>query len=127
MKDKKIVPVVNFIDFCKSADFEQIKKAIIFYDEKFNAEKVLEYFENWSLVYDNTICRRGKILTNKHSTEHWSTTITINDDFEYLLGDASNTWSYVPKTFSEFISDVLRYEDFELLLTEKAQQLIYDK
>lgn len=123
-KDNTLLPAVNFTDFCKKADLEQIKKAIIFYNEPFTAEKVLDYFANWTIVYDDSQYRHGKILTNKHSTESWQTTITINDDAEYMFADDDN-WQYLPKTFSEFISDVLRYQDFDLLLSENGRNKIY--
>lgn len=118
---------VNFTDFCKDASFEQIKKALEFYNEKFIPEKVLEYFDNWIIVYDNSKYRNGKILTNKHSTESWKTIMTINDNAEYMFADNTNCWQYLPKTFSEFISDILRYEDFDLILSDIGWNKIYGK
>lgn len=120
-----LVAAVNFTDFCKNANLEQIKKALKFYNKPFKVEKVLEYFANWTIVYDDSQWRNGKILTNKHSIEPWETTITINDDNEYMFDDCVNCWNYLPRTFSEFISDVLRYEDFDLLLSEKGRSEIY--
>lgn len=116
---------INFTEFCKIADLEQIKKALKFYNEPFSAKKVLEYFLNWELIYDDSIYRKGKILTNNHTNGEWKTTITINDDAEYMFQGNTNCWQYVPETFSEFISDILRYEDFELILSEKAYNKIY--
>lgn len=120
-----LLPAVNFTEFCKTDDLEQIKKALKFYNEKFNVEKVLTYFVNWKIVYDDSQYRNGKILINKHSTEKWETTITINDDAEYMFANNENCWQYLPKTLSEFISDVLRYEDFDLLLSETGYSKIY--
>ncbi len=111
------VPAVNFIDFCKCATSEQIQSVIGFYYEEFVPEKVPEYFKNWSLKYDDSKYKNGIILTNKHSTGGWKATITINDGSEYTFGD-DNNWQYLPKTFSEFISDGLRHEDFDLIFSE---------
>jgi hypothetical protein len=122
-----LLPAVNFTDFCKKTNLEQIKKALKFYNEPFKVEKVLEYFANWTIVYDDSQWKNGKILTNKHSTENWETIMTINDDAEYMFADNENCWQYLPKTFSEFISDVLRYEDFDLLLSEKGRSKIYGR
>jgi len=123
----KPFPAVNFTDFCKDANLKQIKKALKFYNKPFKAEKVLEYFSNWKIIYDDSKWKNGKILTNKHSTENWKTTMIINDDAEYMFADNENCWQYVPRTFSEFISDVLRYEDFDLILSEKGRSKIYGK
>jgi hypothetical protein len=123
MKNKK--QARNFTDFCKDASLKQIKKALEFYNEKFVIEKVLVYFDNWSLVQDDSIYKNGKILINKHSTEKWTTTITINDDAEYMFDDQKNCWQALPETFSEFISDVLRYEDFDLILSKEGLSKIY--
>lgn len=123
--DNTLLSAVNFTDFCKDANLEQIKKALDFYNEKFNAEKVLEYFINWEIIYDDSFYRNGKILKNKHSNGKWETTMTINDNAEYMFADNQNCWQYLPKTFSEFISDVLRYEDFDLLLSEVGHSKIY--
>jgi hypothetical protein len=116
---------VNFTDFCKKANLYQIKKALKFYNEPFKVEKVSEYFLNWQLKHDDTCYKNGKILINKHSNGIWETKITINDYFEYMFADSVACWQYLPKTFSEFISDVLRYEDFDLILSEKARIKIY--
>ncbi len=124
---KQIVPAVNFTEFCRKANLGQIKYALMFYEEKFVAEKVLEYFDNWELKYDDSQYRKGKILINKHSTEKWKTTITINDDAEFMFADNTNCWQYIPKTMSEFISDCLRYEDIDLLLSEQGIIKIYKK
>ncbi len=77
--------------------------------------------------YDDSQYRKGKLLTNKHSTEDWSTTITINDDAEYMFADNTTCWQYVPKTISEFISDCLRYADIDLVLSEQGMVRIYGK
>jgi hypothetical protein len=122
-----VLPAVNFTDFCRKANSEQIKKALKFYNEAFKVEKVLEYFLNWELKHDDSQYKHGKILTNKHSNGKWQTTMTINDDAEYTFAEQENCWQYIPKTFSEFISDVLRYEDFDLLLSEKGRSKIYGR
>ena len=127
MKNKNKVKAVNFTTFCKNATLEQIKTALEFYNEKFEPEKVLKYFSNWKMVNDNSTYRNGKILTNKHSNGKWETTITINDNAEYVFGDNDSTWQYIPKTMSEFISDVLRYEDFDLILSDEGVKRIYGK
>lgn len=122
-----MVEAVNFTDFCRTANLEQIKKALEFYNERFKVEKVLEYFENWTLKEDDKKYRNGKILTNKHSNGIWETTITINDNFIYTFAGQEHCWQYLPKNFSEFISDILRYEDFELILSKKGYKKIYGK
>lgn len=116
---------VNFTDFCEDKTLEQNKRALHFYNRPFVAEEVLEYFINWEIIYDDSKYNNGKILKNKHSNGKWETIMTINDDFEYMFNNENNCWSYVPNTFSEFISDILRYEDFELLLSEKGIIEIY--
>jgi hypothetical protein len=118
-----MLPAVNFTDFCKRANLAQIKKALRFYNEPFKAEKVLEYFANWTIVDGD----RGKILVNKHSNGEWETTMTFHDNVEYTFAEQEKGWQYVPKTFSEFISDVLRYEDFDLLLSEKGRRKVYGR
>lgn len=120
-----LLAAVNFTDFCNEANLEQIKKALEFYNEKFKPEKVLEYFINWEIIYDDSFYRNGIILKNKHSNGKWETIITINDNAEYMFADNKNCWQYLPKTFSEFISDVLRNEDFDLLLSEVGRSKIY--
>ena len=120
-----LLAAVNFTDFCREANLEQIKKALEFYNEKFKPEKVLKYFVNWEIIYDDNFYKNGKILKNKHSNGKWETTMTINDNAEYMFADNQNCWQYLPKTFSEFISDVLRYEDFDLLLSEEGRSKIY--
>jgi hypothetical protein len=117
--------VVNFTDFCKDKTLEEIKRALDFYNKSFVAEEIPEYFINWEISYDDSKYRNGKILKNKHSNGKWETSMIINDDFEYMFNDNDNCWSYVPNTFSEFISDILRYEDFDLLLSEKGRIAIY--
>ena len=124
-RDTRFSPAVNFTDFCKKANLKQIKEALKFYDKPFKAEDVLIYFANWSIVYDDSTYRHGKILTNKHSNGEWKTKITINDDAEYMFAENDTCWQDVPKTFSEFISDILRYEDFDLLLSGKSHDEIY--
>jgi hypothetical protein len=120
-----LLAAVNFTDFCKDANLDQIKKALEFYNEKFKPEKVLEYFANWNIIYDSSFYNDGKILINRHSNGKYETLITINDNAEYMFADNKNCWQNLPKTFSEFISDILRYEDFELLLSEKGCSKIY--
>ena len=121
------VPAINFTDFCKDASLKEIKKALEFYNEKFVAELVLEYFKNWTIVYDESRFRNGKILTNRHSTEGYENSITINDNAEYMINGHEKSWQYLPRTFSEFISDILRHEDFDLLLSQKGIERIYGK
>lgn len=122
------IQAINFTDFCAAAsDLAQIKKALEFYNEEFTPEKVVEYFSNWEIFYDNTFYDNGKKLVNTHSNGTWKTSMTINDGHEYVFGDETNGWNYLPKTMSEFISDILRYEDFELLLNEKSHFKIYRK
>lgn len=125
-KNNKEVPVVNFTEFCNKADLGQIKKALKFYNKPFKAKDVLKYFKNWTIVYDDSKYKNGVILTNKHSNGKWETSVIINDNAEYSVGDDGN-WQYVPITFSEFISDVLRYADFELILSKKGIEKIYGK
>lgn len=119
------LPALNFTEFCIGASLKEINYALGFYNEKFEPEKVLEYFLNWEIIPDNSIYRNGKVLVNKHSNGEWKTTITINDNVEYMFADNEKCWQHLPKTFSEFISDVLRYEDFDLLLSEKGRIRIY--
>jgi hypothetical protein len=115
---------INFTEFCReSNNLEEIKNALNFYEEKFRPDVVPEYFENWSIYYDDTFYQRGTFLINK-SSGGWSTKITINDNYEYMFGDNVHCWQYLPKTISEFISDILRYGDFELILSEKAKNKI---
>lgn len=122
---KQLYPAVNFTDFCAKATFEQIQKALKFYNEPFRVEKVLEYFINWELKHDDSQYKNGKILINKHSNGKWETTMTINDNTEYTFAEQEKSWQYIPNTISEFISDVLRYQDFELILSEKGRDKIY--
>lgn len=122
-----VLPAVNFTEFCKESNLKQIQKALKFYNEEFNVEKVLKYFLNWELKHDDSQYRAGKILTNKHSNGKWKTTITINDNAEYTFAEQENCWQSIPTTFSEFISDVLRYQDFELLLSDEGRIKIYGK
>ena len=117
---------VNFTDFCKKeSDIAKIKRALDFYMEEWEPEKVLEYFTGWALKHDDSKYRNDIILTNKHSNGKWSTKIWINDNAEYAVGENENCWQYTPKTMSEFISDVLRYKNFELILSEAAIKKIY--
>ncbi len=123
---------INFTDFCKDANLQQIRTALLFYNKKFSPEIVLGYFLNWELNHDDSVYKNGKVLINKHSTEGWSTKMIINDDSEYAFvpmnsscSDGDGQWQYIPKTMSEFISDVLRYGDFDLLFSEKAIAEIY--
>jgi len=118
-------PAVNFTNFCENASLEQIKKALTFYTKEFVVTEVLEYFLNWEIIYDDSKYKNGTILINNHSNGKRITEITINDDSEYMFGKNDRTWQRIPKTISEFISDVLRYEDFELLLSEKGYNEIY--
>lgn len=82
---------INFIDFCKKSTCEQIYKAIPFYSQKFSPEIVLNLFENWTIIYDDSVYRSGIILTNTHSNGKWKTTITINDNAEYTFADNMNS------------------------------------
>lgn len=117
---------VNFTDFCTTCtDIVQVKKALEFYNEEFKPEKVIEYFANWEIFYDNSFYDRGKKLVNTHANGLWKTSITINDDYEYMFAAQTSCWNSLPETMSEFISDVLRYEDFELIFTQKAISKIY--
>ncbi len=123
MENKIEWPVVDFINFCKNADdIEQIRNAIKFYDEPFNAKNVIKYFKNWELELNKY--KNEKILTNKHSNGEWESKIHIFNIVEYMLSDDDN-WLYVPKTMGEFISDVLRHEDFELIFKKKTYKMLY--
>ncbi len=124
---KMLTPAINFTDFCGQKDrtMAQIKHALDFYNEEFIAEMVPVYFANWDLRSDDSKYRNGKVLINTHSIEEWETTMSINDNAEYKFADEDNCWQYLPKTFSEFISDILRYEDFDLMLTENGRKRIY--
>lgn len=124
-EESKPLPALNFTEFCMGRSLYEINYALGFYNEKFDPEKVLEYFLNWEIIRDVSFYRNGKILVNKHSNGEWKTTITINDNAEYMFAGNENCWQYLPKTFSEFISDVLRHEDFDLLLSEKGRIRIY--
>ena len=141
MKNKP-VPAVNFTTFCKGKTLLEIVYALNFYnknlvargpliDTAFLAEKIPKYFKNWTLDEDDSIYKHGKILTNTHSNGEWITKIFINDNSDYTFcnEDESPTenrgWQYVPETMSEFISDALRYDSCELLLSDKAIGEIY--
>lgn len=129
--DKKDV-AINFTDFCKDKTANSIHKALSFYKEEFKPEKVLDYFQNWSLTKSNKKYRNGVILTN-NTTQGWKVKVWINDNSEYtFLSGTTGTenpeeenWQYFPKTISEFISDCLRYEDVELLFSKTAIKKIY--
>jgi len=117
---------INFTDFCKDSDLSTIKSALNFYLEEFTPEKVLLYFKNWTIGYDDDQYKNGKYLYCKNITHGWVTRIDINDNAEYTFDEMYNSWQYTPKTISEFISDVLRYEDFELIFNDLAIQKIYN-
>ncbi len=124
------IKAANFTTFCQNKTIDKIKNALRFYNRPFKAEEVPEFFLNWTLKYDDSIYRDGVLLTNKHSTEKWSCSIMINDDAEYCFGYSkkedrlSLQWQYTPKTLSEFISDCLRYGDIDLVLSQKAIDMI---
>jgi hypothetical protein len=133
-KSNKKEIAINFTDLCKNLKEEiaDIKRALDFYNEEFKPNKVLDYFKNWSLKYDNKRYRHGVILTNNNS-EGWKVKIWTNDKSEYTFCSGSNgtnkpeegQWINYPQTMSEFISDCLRYDDVELLFTKKAIEKIY--
>lgn len=126
MKDN--THVVNFTDFCEDATFEEIKRALKFYKQDFVVEDVPKYFTNWELgdedtKYRNGNYRHGSTLINYHS-EGWQSFITVYDNHEYVF-ENDDACYYLPKTMSEFISDVLRQEDFELILSDIGRSAIY--
>ena len=127
MTKKRKIQVINFTAFCRKANLKQIRTALKFYNEKFEAEKVPEYFRNWKLSYDDSKYKRGKILVNKHSNGKWESAIVINDSSEYMFCEQENCWIRFPRTMSEFISDVLREEDFELLFSESGMRKLKNK
>lgn len=114
---------INFTDFCKDADQEGVQRALRFYLEEFKPENVPLYFNNWTITEDDSQYKRGLILKNLNTDGGWFNRIDINDYAEYSFDECN--WEYLPKTISEFISDVLRHEDFELLLTDLAIEKIY--
>lgn len=115
---------INFTDFCIDADKEGVQRALRFYLEEFKPENVPIYFQNWTIVKDDRKYKRGLRLINQNTSGEWTSEIDINDYAEYSFDECTN-WEYLPKTISEFISDVLRHEDFELLLTDLAIDKIY--
>jgi hypothetical protein len=122
--DKK---VVNFTTLCENMNLKQIKKALKFYNKSFKPEKVLKYFKNWELIHDDSKYKNEIFLINYHSTGKWKTKLTINNNFEYTFEDNLNCWNYVPKTMSEFISDMLRYQDIDLIFSEKEFKKVHGK
>jgi hypothetical protein len=135
-KEEKLKPrkdrAINFIDFCKGRTNQQIKKAMKFYNQPFDAEKVTDYFLNWSFLRNDKRYKNGIILTNSN-TKGWKVKVWINDGAEYTFCSGSggtdnpqdSQWQYLPETMWEFISDCLRYEDIELLFSKKAMEEIY--
>lgn len=115
---------INFTEFCIDADKEGVQRALRFYLEEFKPENVPIYFQNWTITEDDSTYKRGLILENYNTDGGWTNQIDINDYCEYSFDERTN-WEYLPKTISEFISDVLRHEDFELLLTDLAIEKIY--
>ncbi len=112
--------------------------ALPFYSGEFNPKDIPLYFQNWQVSTKATYAtnyRNGLRLVNKHSNGKWSTKLYVNDNAVYCIvggvGGSENPadskgWQYVPKTWSEFISDCLRYEDIDLLFTPKAVDIIFD-
>ena len=96
----------------------QLEIIIDFYSKKFNPELVLQYFENWALEHTDKY-KNGIILTNTHSNHKWQTEMIINDNAEYSFANDDN-WQYIPETFADFISDILRDENFDLIFSEKS-------
>jgi hypothetical protein len=128
------IVAINFTDFCKGVmDGPRRNQALRFYNEEFKPEKVMYYFQNWSMEKSNHLYRNGVILTN-NNTADWKVKVWINDGAEYTFCSGSDgtdspeknlTWINYPKTMSEFISDCLRHEDVELLLRPRAVKKIY--
>ena len=133
---------INFTDFCKKyvgslpplKDRLRVKSALDFYNEEFTPEKVLYYFQNWSMTKGNTKYRNCVTLTNNNTELDCKVKIWINDNSEYAFcsgsdgtdnPEMSKAWQYTPKTMSEFISDCLRYEDIELLFRPRTIKKIY--
>jgi hypothetical protein len=106
---------INFTEFYNSNNNpELIKNAYDFYISKFDPYLVPIYFVGWTLEKDDSKYKNGIVLTNKHPSQ-WETKLYINS-CEYSFDD--DNFQYTPATFSEFISDVLRNEDFHLEFSE---------
>lgn len=126
---------INFTDFCKKNVklLERTKSALDFYNEEFTPEKVLYYFQNWSMEKSDKKYRNGVILTNNNTEGGWKVKVWINDGAEYTFCSGSDgtdkpensQWIYCPKTMSEFISDCIRHQDVELLLRPRTIKKIY--
>jgi hypothetical protein len=106
---------INFTEFYNSNNNpELIKNACDFYMSKFVPDLVPIYFVGWTFKKDDSKYKNGIVLTNKHPKQ-WKSNIVINSG-EYSFDD--DNFQYTPATFSEFISDVLRNEDFYLEFSE---------
>lgn len=125
----------NKIQFSSDAEFtlklEQYEKASKFYLKPFNAVDVPIYFKNWTLKYDDSIYKKGIVLSNDHSNGKWITQLTINDGGEYTFHSMGNSpsesrsWQYLPKTIDEFISDCVRYGDIDLHFSDEAIKKLF--
>jgi hypothetical protein len=113
---------VTFMDFCEGKSLEEIKMALKFYNEKFEIEKIFQYFVGWEKVSGD-----GRyVILKSHNKEHgWKTQLDINDEAEYMIAEQENCWINYPATIGEFISDMLRYEDILLIFSIVAINKIY--
>ena len=111
---------LSLLEMCKNIkDVNQLQNIMAFYCKKFEPELILVYFKNWTIKKTDEY-KNGLILTNTHSTENWNTTMTFNDNSAYMFADNKKCWEYIPKTFSDFITDIQRYSDFDLIFSEKS-------
>lgn len=116
---------INFTDLCNDLmDIVQIKKSLEFYNEEFSMERVIEYFNNWT-IDDSRIEDNVRILI--HIQDEDITKIMLFEDeycSGYVFNNNEDSWQPIPKTISEFISDCIRH-DIDLILSEKGYNKIY--
>lgn len=114
---------LNFTNFCETVNnLKQIKQALSFYNEPFDINKVPIYFKNFKNVdscFENIIIQdlNSGIDLNFNINGYY---IVLNSDSEYILNER-----YLPLTYSDFISDILRYEMVGLEFSEIAINKIY--
>ncbi len=116
---------LNFTNLCSDLiDVDQIKKSLEFYNEEFSIEKVIEYFDNWS-IDDTRIKDNVRILIHEKDTNITKITL-LEDEYcsVYVFNNLEDFWQPIPKTISDFISDCIRQE-VDLTLSEKGYNKVY--